>query len=233
MQAELQVLMLAAITISFLHTITGPDHYLPFIALARARGWSVGKTILWTIGCGCGHVLSSVLLGLAGAAIGWSLSSLQWLESVRGGIAGWSLLVFGLAYMGWGLVRARKNARHRHFDMHDDGSMYVYEHRHGQAVAPKEKYAVTPWVMFIIFVLGPCEPMIPLLSLPAARASPWGMLMLVSVYTFFTLATMIVMVIAGYYGTSFFKTGKLERYMHALGGLTILICGTGMVFLNW
>jgi hypothetical protein len=40
-------------------------------------------------------------------------------------------------------------------------------------------------------------------------------------------------VVLGYYGLSLFKTGKLERYMHALGGLAILICGIGMVFLNW
>ncbi|MGB8192922.1 MAG: sulfite exporter TauE/SafE family protein [Chitinophagaceae bacterium] len=233
MQAEMQVLIWAAITVSFLHTLAGPDHYLPFIALSRSRGWSMSKTLLWTIGCGCGHVLSSVLLGLAGAAIGWSMSSLKWMESVRGGIAGWSLLIFGLAYTAWGIMRARKNKSHRHFDFQDDGSMYVYEHQHGQYVTPKEKHRVTPWVMFLIFVLGPCEPMIPLLYVPAAQASWWSMVVLVLVYTFFTLATMTVMVVAGYYGTAIFKTEKLEKYMGALGGLTILICGTGMVFLNW
>ena len=29
------------------------------------------------------------------------------------------------------------------------------------------------------------------------------------------------------------KTEKLERYVHALGGLTIFICGAGMLFLGW
>jgi hypothetical protein len=29
------------------------------------------------------------------------------------------------------------------------------------------------------------------------------------------------------------KTEKLERYMHALGGLTIFVCGAGMLFLGW
>jgi len=94
MQNELQVLIFAAITISFIHTITGPDHYLPFIALSRSRGWSFSKTLWWTVVCGSGHIASSVLLGLGGAAIGWSLSKLQWIESVRGGLAGWVLLSF-------------------------------------------------------------------------------------------------------------------------------------------
>jgi hypothetical protein len=44
---------------------------------------------------------------------------------------------------------------------------------------------------------------------------------------------MVLMVTLGYYGISFFKTNKLERYMHALGGATIFICGLGMVFMGW
>lgn len=233
MPGELHILIVTAITIACLHTITGPDHYLPFIALSKARGWSFGRTLMWTIICGCGHVWSSVLLALGGSAIGWSLSKVSWLENVRGGIAGWVLLVFGLVYGIWGLIRAYKNKSHKHFDTYEDGKLYVYEHKHGEVVQPKERYKVTPWVMFIIFLLGPCEPMIPLLYYPAAQHSWSGMLLLILVYTFFTLATMIVMVVLGYYGISFFKTEKLERFMHALGGLTIFICGAGMVFMGW
>src|SRR5689334_10784941 len=98
MQPDLEVMIIAAITISFLHTLAGPDHYLPFIALSKVRGWSVAKTIGWTIICGCGHVWSSVLLGLIAGAIGWSLASLAWMQGVRGGIAGWALVLFGVAY---------------------------------------------------------------------------------------------------------------------------------------
>lgn len=233
MPGELQILIITAITIACLHTVTGPDHYLPFIALSKARGWSFGRTLIWTVICGCGHVWSSVLLALGGSAIGWSLSKVSWLENVRGGIAGWVLLVFGLIYGIWGLIRAYKNKPHKHFDTYEDGSIYVYEHKHGEAVQPKERYKVTPWVMFIIFLLGPCEPMIPLLYYPAAQHSWHGMFLLILVYTFFTLATMIVMVVLGYYGIAFLKTEKLERFMHALGGLTLFICGAGMVFMGW
>ena len=233
MHNEMMVLIMSAITIACLHTVTGPDHYLPFIALSKSRGWSLGKTIGWTIVCGCGHVWSSVLLGLGGAAIGWSLSKISWLEGIRGGIAGWVMLCFGLVYGIWGLYRAYKNNPHKHFDLEDNGELYVYEHKHGEAVIPKDRHRVTPWVMFIIFLLGPCEPMIPLLYFPAAKNSWSGMVLLIIIYTVCTLATMLVMVLLGYYGTSFLKTEKLERYMHALGGLTIFICGAGMVFMGW
>ena len=233
MPTDLQVLLLAAITIACLHTFTGPDHYLPFIALSRSKKWSLSRTLFWTLVCGLGHVLSSVVLGLGGAAIGWSLSKLKWLEGIRGSIAGWMLLGFGIAYGIWGLLQARRNRRHKHFDVYDDGFVYMYEHQHGTAVASKDRHAVTPWVLFLIFVLGPCEPMIPLLYFPAAKNAWWGMGILIFVYALFTLATMIAMVVAGYHGTRVLKTDVLEKYMHALGGLTIFICGLGMVFLNW
>ena len=233
MQAELEALMIAAVAVACLHTVTGPDHYLPFIALSKSRGWSLAKTVGWTIVCGCGHVWSSVALGLGGAAIGWSLSKVKWMENVRGGVAGWALLGFGLIYGCWGLFKAWRNRPHKHFTIHEDGAVYVYAHRHGEVVGPRDRHVVTPWVLFIVFVLGPCEPMIPLLYLPAAKNSWPGMLLLIAVYTFFTLVTMVFMVISGYYGLSFLKTEKLERYLHALGGLTLFICGAGMVFMGW
>ncbi len=233
MPAELQILIVTAITIACLHTLIGPDHYLPFIALSKARGWGFGKTLMWTVICGCGHVWSSVLLALGGSAIGWSLSKVSWLENIRGGVAGWVMLSFGLIYGAWGLIRAYKNKPHKHFDTYEDGGIYVYEHKHGETIRPQERYKVAPWVMFIIFLLGPCEPMIPLLYYPAAQHSWQGMLLLILVYTLVTLATMIAMVVLGYYGIAFLKTEKLERFMHAIGGLTLFICGAGMVFMGW
>lgn len=233
MQSEMEVLIVAAISIACLHTVTGPDHYLPFIALSKSRGWSFAKTVSWTIVCGCGHVWSSVLLGLGGAAIGWSLSKISWMENVRGGIAGWVMLAFGFVYGTWGLYRAYKNNPHKHFDLQEDGAIYVYEHQHGAVVAPQDRHKVTPWVMFIIFILGPCEPMIPLLYFPASKNSWGGMVILITIYTAVTLFTMVTMVVLGYLGIAFVKTEKLERYMHALGGLTIFICGAGMLFLGW
>lgn len=233
MLTEMQVLIITAISIASLHTLTGPDHYLPFIALSKARRWSLSKTIGWTILCGSGHVFSSVLLGLGGAALGWSFAQLNWFENIRGGIAGWIMLFFGLAYGCWGLYQASKNIAHKHFDFDEADNLYVFEHKHGEAVLPKERHKVTPWVLFIIFVLGPCEPMIPLLYFPAAKNSWFGMVVLIIIYTLVTLLTMLLMVIIGYFGFDFFKVAKMEKYVHALGGFTIFICGAGMVFLSW
>jgi sulfite exporter TauE/SafE len=233
MLSELQIICLPAASIACIHTVAGPDHYVPFVALSKSRNWSLGKTLFWVITCGCGHVWSSVLLGLGGAALGWSLTHVTTVENVRGGLAGWALFCFGCIYTIWGFWRARQNKNHKHFDSYENGEMYVYEHKHNQASLPAERHKVTPWVMFIIFLLGPCEPMIPLLFFPAAKASWFGMLAIIITYTICTLIVMIAMVLLGYYGTRFIKIPQLEKYMHALGGITILICGTGMLFMGW
>ncbi len=233
MSAEMQTLLYTATAISFLHTLSGPDHYLPFIALSKTRGWGTGKTIGWTLICGLGHVLSSVLLGLGGAALGWSVSKISILEASRGSLSAWLMLLFGLIYTAWGIYRLKQNIAHKHFDHDESGELFIYDHKHGTAVNPKDRFKVTPWVMFIVFVLGPCEPMIPLLYFPAAQHSWWGMKVLILLYGFVTLLTMVMMVLLGYFGLLIPKSFFAEKYVHVLAGITILICGVGMLWLSW
>lgn len=133
----------------------------------------------------------------------------------------------------WGLYRINNQKAHKHFDFENDGSLYVFEHNHHNAILPQERHKVTPWVMFIIFLLGPCEPMIPLLYYPAAQNSIYGMLLLILVYTSVTLLTMLSLVLLGYFGIAFTSTPKVEKYVHVIGGATILLCGSGMLWMGW
>ncbi|TYC11437.1 hypothetical protein ES677_10215 [Bizionia gelidisalsuginis] len=234
MESELNVLLIAAVSISVLHTLTGPDHYIPFIAIGKAKSWTLKRTVFWTIVCGIGHVMSSVVLALGGVAIGFSLNKLSWFEGLRGGLAAWALFVFGVVFMLVGLYQAYRNKKHKHFDVYDSGDVYVYQHQHKQGpVMPSERKKVTPWVMFIIFLLGPCEPMIPLLTYPAIMNSTYGIYLITGVFLFFTLVMMVIMVVLGHYGFKLIKTDFFEKYMTAIAGGTIAICGVGMIFLGW
>jgi sulfite exporter TauE/SafE len=98
MNESIWLLSGTAATIGFIHTVVGPDHYLPFIMMSRAQQWSRTKTLSITFFCGIGHVLSSVALGFVGIAFGIALHKLELIESVRGDIAAWILIVFGLLY---------------------------------------------------------------------------------------------------------------------------------------
>ena len=56
MSTEFNILVISAASIGFLHTLLGPDHYLPFIVMGRARRWSLWKTGWITVACGIGHI---------------------------------------------------------------------------------------------------------------------------------------------------------------------------------
>ena len=53
MEASIWALVISAVSISFIHTASGPDHYLPFIVLSKSKQWSKAKTVFLTIVCGC------------------------------------------------------------------------------------------------------------------------------------------------------------------------------------
>ena len=100
---ELYLLFVSAATLGFVHTILGPDHYLPFIVLSKARQWSSQKTMWITFISGVGHVGGSIIIGMIGIALGISLNKLEYLESYRGEIVGWMLFAFGSGYTFYGI----------------------------------------------------------------------------------------------------------------------------------
>ena len=106
MADEKMFLIITAVSLGFIHTAIGPDHYIPFIAMAKARSWSISRTAVITFLCGIGHIFSSVVLGFIGVALGVAVFKLEAIESFRGDIAAWALIVFGFTYFIWGMHRA-------------------------------------------------------------------------------------------------------------------------------
>lgn len=210
MTGSLIALICAAAGIGFVHTVAGPDHYLPFAALATARKWSKTKTLWVTLLCGLGHVLSSVVLGLIGLGTGLALTRLVHVEGVRGDLAAWLLIVFGLVYLVWGWVQGVRNQPHEHYH-------------------PSESQSLTPWALFIVFVFGPCEPLIPLLMYPAAQSAWWGVGVVALVFGIVTLLTMCGMVFALSFGFKLFQCARWVRFQHALAGGAVLACGVAVL----
>ena len=236
MNDEILILMATAASIGFFHTLLGPDHYLPFIVMARSGKWSQSKTMFITFLCGLGHVLGSVVLGLIGVGLGIALSKLELIESVRGELAAWFLIAFGLVYFVWGVRRAARNKPHEHIHAHEDGDLHVHEHVHKNEhihVHTKEDVKkLTPWVLFIIFVLGPCEPLIPILMFPASQHNITGLILVTAVFGIVTIVTMMGTVLIASHWASYIPSGKMERYMHAIAGATISLSGLAIQFLG-
>lgn len=231
----IQLLCITAASIGIFHTLAGPDHYLPFIMMSRARGWHLGKTVFITFFCGVGHVLSSVILGFVGIAFGVALHKLEFIESIRGDLAAWALTAFGFVYMIWGIHKAIKGKLHTHRHFHEDGSLHDHEHSHEAGhmhVHDRGKASITPWVLFIVFVLGPCEPLIPILMYPAARESIGGLAVVVSAFSVATIGTMLATVVSAHFGLARVNLRPLERYTHVTAGAAILLCGLAILFLG-
>ena len=233
---ELLLLTIAAASIGFFHTLLGPDHYIPFIVMARSGNWSLLKTTWVTVLCGIGHILSSVLLGTIGIALGVGVAKLEGVESFRGGLAGWALIAFGLVYFVWGLRKALRNRPHTHRHAHEGPADHVHRHVHAKehvhVHTEDESVSLTPWVLFIVFILGPCEPLIPMLMYPAAKSSLFGVVWVTVVFGGVTIMTMLSIVLVSSLGVARLPLGRLERYTHAVAGAVICVCGMAIRFLG-
>ncbi len=230
MDSTLWILSGTAVLIAFIHTMMGPDHYLPFIMLGRANKWSAKKVAVITMLCGIGHVLSSVILGTIGIAVGIAIRNLELFESYRGEIASFLLIGFGIAYAAWGIRQAIRNRPHPHSHRRPDGAEYLHKHAHNEDYSharPQEK-PTTFWAIFIIFVLGPCEPLIPLLMFPAATHGWTGILIVTILFGVVTIGTMVTIAVLGSQGLRLMKANWIERYAHALAGVAIAMSGTAI-----
>ncbi|MFB6341044.1 hypothetical protein ACE01N_12980 [Saccharicrinis sp. FJH2] len=243
--SELYLLLGTAAFLGFFHTATGPDHYIPFIVLSKARNWTQTRTMWITFISGVGHILGSVALGVIGIALGISLSKLELIESHRGNIVSYMLLTFGLLYTAYGIFKFITRGKHFHlpkFLVPKKIRRLQHMVTHKPYLLNKEVKVndntedvtkITPWILFLIFVFGPCEVLIPLLIFPAAKFSAMGIASVSIVFGIATILTMLLVVYLGFKGTSTIKIKNGDRYFHLIAGLGILISGLGMQFFGW
>jgi sulfite exporter TauE/SafE len=208
---HLPALLFAVIPLAFFHTIVCADHYIPFIAMGKSNGWTIKKTLMVTALCGTGHIVSSALLGLIGIVLSLGASNLTGIQNLRGDLAVWFLIIFGLGYMAYGILKAIKNT----------------PHTHGKASKK------TVLGLLIVFAFLPCEPMVPIIMFPAfTDGGAAGLIAVTLTYTFFTIATMVSMTYIGSKGLKMVKLKKLERYAHALAGFAVFTCGVAVMLFH-
>lgn len=203
--------LLTAAGVGAAHTLFAPNHYLPFIVIARVNGWNYAKTLWVTLFCGLAHIVSSLTLGLAGVAFGFALSNISIFEEHRGALGAGVLILFGLGYFIWGLGQAHKHRACCHY--------------HEGAVSS----AKTVWALFLVFLIMPCEIWLPFLMVPAIEQSYLMISLIALTFSISTVACMALMVSLGYYGAQFLPFKRYERWGHAAAGAVILLCGIVLV----
>lgn len=222
----------AAASLAVVHTLTGIDHSLPFAALGRARGWALGRTLLVTGVCGTGHVASSVVLGAAGVGLGAATDSLLRIESARGELAATLLLGFGLAYTAWALRPRGRRSRS------DDDAGRAQPGADGAAAGgggPGDIRGLTAWALFVVFVLGPCEPLIPLMVVPGLAGDWLTAAAVAAVFGLLTVGVMLAAVAAAWHGIGRFGGPGRQRdgrLAHAAAGLVVTASGAAVLWLG-
>jgi nickel/cobalt exporter len=213
------VLLGTAASLAIVHTLIGIDHSLPLAALGRARGWALGRTLLVTGVCGAGHVASSVVIGAAGVGLGVATDSLLQIESARGELAAALLIGFGLAYTAWAVWSPRRGHRGRGAATHPNGDIR----------------GVTAWALFVVFVLGPCEPLIPLMAVPGLAGDWLAVTAVAAVFGLLTIGVMLAAVAAAWYGIGWIGRPGVhlgDRLAHATTGLVVAASGAAVLWLS-
>ncbi len=215
----LSALLIAAVSIGVLHTVAEPQHYLPFAALSKSNGWSFSRTLSCAFLCGMGHVISSVAVGAAGLALGAGLGAVEAADIARGQIVKWMFLSFAIAYTLYGF----KTAFRRKIHMHPDGSLHPDEsccaHKHSGASS------TAFWTLFLIFALGPCEVLIPLVIPPAANSDWAGVFLVVTAFSAASVLTMLCAVSALLWGMKLLPANAdFSRFTGLFTGFVLLFC---------
>jgi len=192
----------AGFAVAFLHAAT-PTHWLPFVLVGRAQGWSSGRTLGVTALAGLGHALFTAILGLAITGAGLMIGPR--LGELFPRLVGLILVGLGLVYLLRHLLRPSDVSARPPRRYVSDGA------------------AIVGLVALLTFT--PSDAVLPVYL--ANIAYGWGgFAMLVLVLTLATTAGMVLFTALFMAGADRLNLARLERYELAIvGGL---LCALGM-----
>lgn len=212
MHNSIWLLLISTASVAFLHALA-PDHWMPFAAIAKAQQWSKPRLLWITLISGIGHVGISIVFSIIGIFLGFSLSRLKAIEGHRGEVALWLLIGFGIAYMIWGIKKAKEKKDN---SINEEGL--------------KAK-TVAVWTMFAVIILGPCEPLIPLVFL-GYNYGYAGIIAVSIVFSVITIIMMLVQSVLAFMGIQLTRHNIADRYSHAFAGLVIALTGVFVMVLG-
>jgi ABC-type nickel/cobalt efflux system permease component RcnA len=231
--AVLTTIAATGFTVAFFHAAI-PTHWLPFVLVSRARGWSRGKTLAVSAFAGLGHVLLTSLLGLVIAWFGFKID--ERMGRYFPWIAGGLLVAIGLFYL-WRQFTGRGVGHHHvlgshHHPTEQCGHEHEHEHSHWEdelkesALISKKK---GDWAaisgLFLMLTLSPCEGFLPV-YLSGVQFGWHGFVVLSAILAFGTLAGMMLFTWLTLLGMEHLPLQKFERYEAAmLGGMFCLLGG--------
>ncbi len=201
---KLSVSLLSVFTVALLHTLI-PSHWLCFVVVGRAQGWSARRTLAVAAAAGLLHVATTVALGVAIVVFGRSfIAGQEALERVSAIV----LIGLGLLY----LVTHLFHAGHHHGRDH--------------AVTGKAAFAA----LLFSLVLSPCSAAIPLVV--AASGSFTWIALITGVLLVTTVGGMLILVGLTSLGVEKLRFQFFDRYEKLIVGLVLCALGALVLLLH-
>jgi hypothetical protein len=228
------LLLTAAATAAF-HTLI-PDHWLPFVLVGRARGWSAKTTAAVSGFSAIVHTLLSVALGLIALRLGQSAAAAVGARLERG--SGLLLIAFGVVYALWawrkgghfhpgGALLHHRDEQER-CDGHEGfaGSEHLHYHADEGWIRKDAGKGALP--LALIVGLNPCVLVLPIMVATAAQGKS-AVALVTFAYSVTTIVLMVGLSVAGVAGAKRLPVPAVARHMETASGVLIACCG--VVFL--
>ncbi|HWA28266.1 MAG TPA: hypothetical protein VG734_21620 [Lacunisphaera sp.] len=197
--------------IALLHAAI-PTHWLPFVIIGRARGWSRRQIFGSVALAGGGHILITTVLGVSLAWFGFELN--ERFEQTFHWVAGAILVALGA----WLAFRAP----HGHACHHCQGSP--------NKLLPEASDRAALWGLFLTLTLSPCELFLPIYLTAAPYGWP-GVAFLSAVLAVATLGGMLILTWLTLRGVQRLRWSWLEQLDgRAIGSLLCLLGVVTAVF---
>ncbi|MCU0792302.1 MAG: hypothetical protein MUE42_05500 [Opitutaceae bacterium] len=228
----LATLAATGFTVAFFHAAI-PTHWLPFVLVARARGWQASKTMGVALAAGVGHVLLTSLLGLVIAWLGFTLDEHlgEWFKLIAGG----ALVAVGVYFAiqqlrGAGLRHHHLPGGHHHPSEHcgheGDASHMEHELRESPLVQARTSDWAAISGLFVMLTLSPCEAFLPV-YLAGVEFGWTGFFVLSGILAVGTLGGMALFTWLIWFGLERVNLKRLERYEAGL--LSVVFCALGLM----
>lgn len=217
-------------TVAFFHAVL-PTHWLPFVLVARARGWAHAKTLTVTLAAGLGHVALTTLLGLAIAWFGFQLD--EGLGHAFPWIVGGLLAAIGCYYW-WRQLRGRGLCHHPVPGGHHQASAtcgHEPEHSHWEHELEESELVSTrrgDWTavsgLFLMLTLSPCEGFLPV-YLSGVRFGWHGFVVLSVILAVATMVGMTLVTWLALIGLERFRVRRFEQWEAGTIGTLFIVLG--------
>jgi hypothetical protein len=215
------LLFLSSCSTAVIHALI-PDHWLPFVLMARAQGWSERRAATLTGLAGVLHVLVTVVAGgltiVVGSASIHSLAERS--GHSLGFVGGFLLAVFGVAY---GIFRHLREARIHAAagpERVDQSVAGGHVHVHGHLLERWFHGALTAGALVLVIGISPCALLVPILF--AASAAGLGAVLAAALgFGLCTIGTMVGVTIVAMRGMRRIELPFFTRYGDLISGALV------------